>query len=40
MDYGTNKIQRADMDGVNSNVEDVITGLGRPTDLALDLDTR
>ena len=34
-DNGTNKIQRADLNG--SNIEDVITGLGDPRGLALDL---
>ena len=35
-DYGTDKIQRADLDG--SNVEVLLTGLGDPLGLALDID--
>jgi len=33
-DYGTKKIQRANLDG--SNVEDLVTGLSRPNGIALD----
>ena len=32
---GAKKIQRADMDGLNSNVQDLVTGLTTPTDIAL-----
>ena len=37
-DFGTNKIQRADVSGLNQNVEDLVsTGVTTPRDIALDL---
>ena len=35
VDFGANKIQRANLDG--SNVQDIVTGFGRPVDVTLDI---